>query len=662
MTGLARALERRWNLTLPAWSFPILLVLVGGLAFWIQAPALGFYWDDLPFLNVIYTFGPESMGDAVGGNRPLLALTYRLTSRLAGFSALRWQVFSLACRWLAALSFWLLASTLWPRRRTAPACAALLFFLYPGFQQQPIAMIYGHYFLTLAVFLLSLLAMALAFRYRRWFWPLMALSLAGSVYNLFSLEYFAGLEALRPVLLFYLAREREQSAGQRVRTAGLYWLPFALVISAYLVWRVFLVQDPMYRVELERDLDPAPVVNFLSRTAPQDLIEAGLLAWQQTIQSGRFTALSSAHKRIYAGIVLGTAVLTFLGLALFRGRGEDPKPEPGEQNEVREWIFGGLLAMIAGSLPFWASSMLILLTFPEDRFTLSIAPGASLLLIGLLRAFARSRVQLLALVAILAGFAAGFQYQVGVHFAGEWKAQKDFLWQLYWRAPSLDPGTVIVIGSLPFDYSDDEALSSAINLLYDPGRRSPKMLYGIIDLSQRDLDPATLRQKDTIRQRYRSFNFSGPLSQALVIHAPEDHCLRVIDPAQDVHNQRLPNSVYEVIGLSNPASINEQEAKVSGIFRRLFGNPPAGNWCYFYQKASLAVQLGQWEKAAHLADRALRMRGVNYLAWELVPFIRGYLHTGQLDKAKALSAEAVELAPTIRAELKAVWQQAGLSY
>ena len=64
-----------------------------------------------------------------------------------------------------------------------------------------------------------------------------------------------------------------------------------------------------------------------------------------------------------------------------------------------------------------------------------------------------------------------------------------------------------------------------------------------------------------------------------------------------------------------------------------FGEDLEHNWCYYYQKAELAAQLGAWQRVAELGDEA-ESRGFspgNPHEW--LPFIEGYAHSGLWDQA-----------------------------
>ena len=69
----------------------------------------------------------------------------------------------------------------------------------------------------------------------------------------------------------------------------------------------------------------------------------------------------------------------------------------------------------------------------------------------------------------------------------------------------------------------------------------------------------------------------------------------------------------------------------------IFGSEPQHGWCYFYQKASLARQRGDWEEVSRLGEEAeiLGLRPVDWVEW--VPFLEAYAYLGNEEKVRAIS-------------------------
>jgi hypothetical protein len=75
----------------------------------------------------------------------------------------------------------------------------------------------------------------------------------------------------------------------------------------------------------------------------------------------------------------------------------------------------------------------------------------------------------------------------------------------------------------------------------------------------------------------------------------------------------------------------------------LFGSEPAHDWCYYYQKASLARQQGDWQTAARLGEEVGRSGLLPTDVTEWLPFYQAAFHLQD-------QARASELAEIIRSD------------
>ena len=68
----------------------------------------------------------------------------------------------------------------------------------------------------------------------------------------------------------------------------------------------------------------------------------------------------------------------------------------------------------------------------------------------------------------------------------------------------------------------------------------------------------------------------------------------------------------------------------------IFGSEPAHEWCYYYQKAALARQQGDWETIHELYREALSQGLYPNDSVEWIPFAQACMVLGDLDKLRAL--------------------------
>lgn len=243
--------------------------------------------------------------------------------------------------------------------------------------------------------------------------------------------------------------------------------------------------------------------------------------------------------------------------------------------------------------------------------------------------------------------------------------QKAFFWQLAWRAPGLQPGTALLTSDLPFTYYSDNSLSAPLNWTYAPGDTSLSMPYLVFNLESRLYrDLPSLDLDLPIVMDYRVTDFQGSTSQSVLAFFKPPRCLKVMHPAEDRNLPYKPLLIPEALHLSNPALIQAQAVSPAVPPLDKFGPEPAPDWCYYFEKAELASQLGDWDTVADLSGPALSL-GKKFdreTASELVPFIKGLAHTGELEQAVELSLEAMQASPKMQNMLCQVWyqMQAGL--
>lgn len=638
-------------------SFPWALLVLCLLSFGLLAPWLGFFWDDWPTIWYLHLFGPGGFKDVFAIDRPLLGYIFMVTTTLLGKSALAWQIFGILTRWISTLALWWTLRSLWPGNLRQVSWVVILFAVYPGFTQQPISVTYSNAWIILTAFLLSLGLMIWAVRRPRWKILLLAGSLLLSAFAMFSTEYFFGLEMLRPVFL-WLVMEKESPGSQaerrsvvwpRLKRILYYWLPYIGLMIVFLIWRIFLHETPRGQVNIFDRLaaNPLQTVLQLIQRVFGDVFTSSLLAWGETLNLPGWLGSGWAEAILIAVLSIVTAGLVGLYLNRLKDHTLAPDLAPTPQH-VWGWQAAGigLLALFLGGLPFWATDLPMGLEFPWDRFTLAMMLGTSLLFVGVLELLLRKQTAKLAILAVLVGLAVGRHFQNENVYRRDWNIQKDFFWQLTWRAPQLKPGTTVLTSELPFDYFSDNSLTAPLNWTYAPDNHSREMDYLLYDIQSRlGLGLEGFDRGDEIEQPYRATFFTGSTSQSLVLYYAPPGCVKVIDPQIDHRLPQKPDFISEALSLSQPELIQALGNPDASPPLSILGPEPEHNWCHFFEKADLARQQGQWQRVAELGDQAFQQAPQLYPvnAPEYWPFIEGYARTGQWDKAVQLSIQANDL-------------------
>ncbi len=650
---------------------------------------LGFYWDDFPMNWIATTMGGEGLARYFSTNRPVWGLIYQATTPLLGSTPLAWQIFALLLRWGNGLLLWTLLRLIWPDRVSinggadAPSSAnsvaesrepfaawgGALFLLYPGFSLQYIAFLYSHFFIILAAFLLSLILMVLAVRQegqrkRGKFALLTGAALLLSLLNMFSMEYFSLLDLLRPLLIWLVLSRFLPNYGQRLKRTLLHWLPYLLAFAAAMFWRSVLFGFQTYQPALISRLKSQPV-DALLQLIPlvfQDVWKTSVLAWGKAFTLPALLDVGERNLQRYWLLVAACLVVCAIYLLFFRTREAAGQPATRDsQTWILAWRRGqlwawqplalGVLALFIAGGPFWLTDLQIGLVFPNDRFTLPFMLGMSLALAGLMALVPFPKWIRALLLAGAFGFAIGLQYQNAIAYARDWSVQRSMFWQMTWRMPDLQPGTALLSNELPVTHYTDNSLTAPLNWIYDPQNQPPVMQYALLyPTLRKETMLSSFKAGQSIDLDYLAASFQGNTSQMVAFYYNPPGCLRVLDPQVDVYNWLIPIYLKESLSLTSTSPILPEPQPGKSIPRPpapIFGEEIAHGWCYYFEKADLARQMGDWQQVAALGDEAFASSDYPNDPLERFPFIEGYAHVGKWDQAVNLSQDAYTFSPSL---------------
>ncbi len=694
-SSLRTALSQVWAW---AFSFPALSLLTAALVFIPMLYNLGFYWDDWPSMWILHAFGPHGFVRGFAEDRPLLAGAFLLTTSVLGDQPLAWQLFAVAARWAAGLALWATLRGVWPQRTVESGAAALLFIIYPGFGQQYIAVTYGNAFLIYAIYLFSFAAGVWALRGQisrpdedaphspahsaqsgRPRWPVWIAAWLTAAVGLLTTEYFIGLELLRPALFFImLSAAAKATQGPtappwwlRIKHTLIAWLPFAAIWLGMIAYRL-QAATPRAGVTLFSRLGAAPWVTLqgLAATIGGDFVELNFLGWKFGLEPAFLNDFEPRILWMLAGAAGLSAILA--GVWLLKARrpvSETARPAlrrlrasaPLVEGHPLAWLLLAGYAFLVSGWPVWVSNLHIELLFPWDRLMLMMLPAAALFaaaLVGMLRHWPAAAAIFLA---GLVGLSSATQFSQRLVYRQEWLTQQNFFWQMAWRIPQLQPGTLILTSAEPFRYYTDNSLSAPLNWMYDPAHALPgasmyTLLYDVEARLGRGLN--SFEPDQPINESYRAAHFTGSTSQAISLFYDPPRCLVALNPQTDRFLPVKPLYIKEITPLSNLSLIVGHPPTPAQPPPAYFGPEPAPGWCTYYEKAALHNQLGQWQDAAHMADLALRNKRhlTEKTVSELNPFIEAYAHSGQWEKALQLTQEALAAWDKTQYTLCDIWR------
>ncbi len=420
---------------------------------------------------------------------------------------------------------WWSLKLLWPKRVREVTWMAFLFAIYPSFLQQPVAVAFSQHWITYGLFFLSIGAMLQAARSPRWFLPLTILSMAACALHLLTMEYFIGLELLRPALLWIVLSQSIQSRRQRWIKTIQSWLPYLAIVGLFIIWRAFFLElagDDPNSLSLLTGFRSQPLTTLVTflQLMLQDFIQVIAGAWTQTINPSLVNLTSSFFLLTLLASLLGAFLAGFYLYRLQLAQGSNEAVDRWRQQAV----LLGLGAIFLGFLPAWVTDRQAIEGLYGSRFTLGAMFGASILFIAILDWFTPRQFPKIVLIGFLVGIAINFHLTNTNDYRWSWTNQKRFYWQLHWRAPALKPDTAIFSDGELFPFVGLYSTSTAINLLYPQPAEHDTLAYWFYSMGRglfRQV-PALLQGKK-LKTSFRTFQFNGSSKDSLVIYyAPSE--------------------------------------------------------------------------------------------------------------------------------------------
>lgn len=656
-------------------SIPLFFLLITVVSYGLLLPLTGFYWDDWPFAWMAEFLGPQEFIPAFAGVRPFLGPLFFVTTSLIPPVPLYWQIFALVIRFIAVLSAWFALNQIWPRHKRPALIASLLFLVFPGYSQHWVA--FTHINQEWIPFILYLLSFGLTARALR---QSTALSegvvvveaqvtkqpLVSNRYTIYALlllaagvfptEYFVSIEPMRFLFIWVIVSEQFNGFRSRCIETLRRWWPYLLIWLANAAWLAYFytIGDyASYEVEVVNEpLTPAYVFSSLGDA----IWKAGFYVWAQIILL--------ASKTITAPTTLVTVALiivTFVSLAFYLRKLNIY--DVGTRIFAIAAILIGLAGILLGRIPSFAAGLPLTLQSSFDRFMISMMLGGSLFITGLIELFIRNPRIKVYVFAFLIALGIGQQFFNANIFRRDWTKQQEIYWQLAWRIPAMQPGTALLTHQLPVDYETDLSFTAPINWMYAPEySRSaivPRNLpYALLYTEKRLGGSAlpSLEKNTPISLPIRRVSFHGSTSQVLVIYMPPNGCLRVLDPARsdEITYGRQPRFLTEAIPLSDPSNIivdSDQTAKIPFLVE------PEHTWCYYFEKAELARQQGDWNQVLELMKAAGSSGYEPEDPLEWLALIEAQALTGNMEAAAELSNEVLKQENGMRRGVCELWKR-----
>lgn len=660
-------ISRLTNLRFPEWSMPLAFLAALVLAFGLLIPTLGFYQDDWLFVYNHYALGPQGIWDFMYyDGTPFASYLNNLQFALLGYAPLNWQIASLLSRWLTVVMFWLILRRLWPGHPRETFFSALLFALHPFFTLQPMAVTFSQVWAAYFFLGLSLYWMILSVQQPSRYWLYTFLSILAGAVNILSGEYFAGLEFARPAILWFALAERGLRPKERLLASLRYWLPYLLALSVYIYWRFFV-----YEVPIENRNQPVLVETLLRNPLEglwlifinllPDTVLIVISSWHNLLEPN-WLDLTVRENQFALLLVLLSGGIAFYYL---NQQTYSESPQAPCVNWPLQALFLGFVLVVFGLIPPYVGGLYLNTKNPlwNSRFGMASMLGASMIVVALLEWLVTSHRARMVVLAALVGLSIGWHVRTTNNFRWAWRKEINFYRQLTLRIPQLTPGTALVAEGEVLYLMGDYPTAYAINTLYANPRgeqfgQAKYWFYGLTTNFGRNY--GDFGQGMPLFTRHRSLVFKGESERSILFSFEPDQgqCLHIYRP-QDAFiagpGPILGPYVLSSVPISRPELILPSDSPNPFLVGQIGIESPQ-DWCYFYQKADMARQNGDWQSVAQYW-RELQKAGLNSKeAFEYLPFIEAQLRLGDFEQARDISQRAANLARGARPMVCRLWQ------
>jgi hypothetical protein len=619
--------------------YSILILLVGSVAYLLLIKRMGYYGDDWYLIFDAHTQGPEFFKVIFSSDRPATTFLLGLVYRLFGDNLIFYHLSAFLFRFLASMAFYSTLNMVWKKNKFPNFLMALLFIVYPGFLSQIQPFDYQSNICSWCLAMVSIALTLKAIQVRSSIigkGTLVALSIITGWFYLALVEYFIGLEFLRLFFVAILAwQEMGASLKQKIFKSLARWLPYSIIPIGFLVWRILLFSSTRAATNVDVQLGTflgSPLLvslHWLVNTlygAINTMLSVWVVPFYNIVVMGGFRLRDTALI-FTAGI--GVFIILFLGL-IGSGTQSDSQSDHTGTPWTRQAIWGGLAAAIIGFIPVIISDRTVEFNF--SRYTMASAPGAVMILVAGISLINSRRTQL-GFVSLLAFMAVTTHVGNAINAAYEADSLREFWWQVSWRAPQIERGTTLVAAYSLMKAPEEYVIWGPANLIYYPEKQSdvPIKIQLPAALADNETANRVLGNVPGYKLNRRGNLVNVDFGSMLVLTQPDPNgCVRILDGANPELSLGDSNSIKLISPYSQLDRIVTDGAQATPP-DTIFGPEPAHDWCFYYEKASLARQNGDWETVIALGKEALRngLKPSDQIEW--MPFLQAYVATRQMD-------------------------------
>jgi hypothetical protein len=619
------------------------LLIVAALVYLPLIDRIGYNHDDWYLMASARAEGPDVFHEIFSVDRPLRAYVMEATYRLFKEDALLYGLSAWCFRVLGALALLWSLNMLWPGRRSTTTLMSLLFLIYPGFLSQPNAIDYQSHIVSFAagLFSVAFTLRAILSENRIVKVILHAVSILLGWFYLSQIEWYIGLEFFRWACVFILSSRQggtfPQIGGRTIR----WGYPSVLVPVVFLVWRLFFFTSERgatdVGIQLEQvKLYPLQTMYQWGIQVFQDLFDVMLSGW--AIPLSQLTGYIQRWGGVLAIITVGLVLFV-----IYKLKEVDTQEETSSFDLTREALPLGLLTAIAGLILIAMVNREV--AFPSfSRYSWISSVGVAIFLVAVLsrihgRLLRNGIVAGLCLISVLT------HHANAVKFAQETAVTNMFWWQVSWRIPQIEKSTTLIANYPMIALEEDYFIWGPANLIYYPDKQNNKDIqpgiYAAV-LNRDTVIKVLTRERQQYDNRRNIITYANHRNILILTQPTTNSCVHIINGMQPEYSRSEWDSIRVIGSYSEMERVLVDETPHAPP-TVVFGPEPSHDWCYYYQKADLARQRGEWDQVLNFGEQA-QGQGLeprDLIEW--MPFLQAYAVTGDADRL-------IELAPVITAE------------
>lgn len=610
------------------------LVIISAVIYLPLVQKIGYLNDDWYLMYSAHAYGPKAFIDIFSVDRPARALVMMPAYSLFGDNPVYYNLSAYIFRLLSAFGFLWFLRILWPRQQKLTFLATLLFLIYPGFLSQLNGIDYQSQMVSLAAAMISIaLSLRASFEDRLWLRTILfaAAVLLGWFY-LGLVEYFLGFEYLR-LAGFVLLSFRDDGSWKGMLAGVKRWLPNILIPLVFLTWRVFFFQSERDATDIGLQMStllgsPFVTIFWWGVHLITDSLDVLLFAWSVPF----YSSFSSLQLRdvVFSGVV--AAVIIF-GVYKWISHRDTSEARDESLFWQKEMLFLGMTMVVAGLIP------IILVNRSVDfssfsRYALASATGGCLAIAAFLSLLPLDGIRY-AIISLLIVVSVFTHHANALNAVRETQAIRSFWWQVSWRIPQLERRSTLIASTPTFSIEEDYFIWGPANMIYYPERWSDnsKIRPGLFAavLNDQAKNKVLDRKGEEFTSRKDIHTFTNYENFLLLSRPSSSACVHVIDGAQP----EFSSSEKSLVMMIAPYSMADKVTLDSGFQTPpeiVFGTEPSHDWCFYFERADLARQRGQWEEVLKIGEQAFGQGLEPRDRIEWMPFLQAYAQTGNVDR------------------------------